>query len=153
MTNIGAMEESGPLEGDRAAKNQRQAQLSFTFAGAEVGREQCAREITSLAVPRALSATCLNLRDRKRSSRSSPLPRTDRRYTKSTVAVCAPLICSESNLHHVFAYNFFHLQARIQLPPTAVRTQRATPAIARIQLWPPPGLDFHSHTNFATRTR
>lgn len=48
MTNIGAMEESGPLEGGRAAKNQCQAQLSFTFAGAEVGREQCARKITSL---------------------------------------------------------------------------------------------------------
>jgi hypothetical protein len=88
----------------------------------------------SLAVPRALSATCLNLQGSKRSSRSSPLPRTDGRYTQSTVAdVCKPLICRESSSHHVFACNFFQLQARIQLPLVAAGTQRP-PAAARIQV-------------------
>lgn len=140
------MEVSGPLEGDRAATKGKHDYLS-NFAGAELGHEHRERGniASSLAVPRALSTTCLNLPGSKRTSRSSPLPRTDRRYTQSTVVgrvgVCTPLICSESSLHHVFAYNFLRLHLaynfprlqiayNVQGPPAAAR-------LARLHLCPP----------------
>lgn len=69
------------------------------------------------------------------------------------VSVCTPLICSESSLHHVFAYNFLRLQfaynfLRLQIAYNVqVRQQQLDYNFARLGFLETP------HTDFATTAR